>query len=281
VSLIHGLFGYGGPVEMRAAATRAVELETDGLSPFFAIAHVSLGHAAYVAGELNLATETLAKGVLSEAAPAIIKVLGLSVQSLAEGELGRLDRSRELAERAIETVEARQLHVLPQAALAFAALGQVQATLGKISDAMATLEQGLAMRRRHPIGQWGPIHHVMVMARVAVQAGEISMAQELLSDLTARMSRFRDGMTVMRARQAVIESTLREQLAAGAREEALTARELEVLLLLQASLSVREVASALHVSANTVKTHIQALYRKLGAHSREEAVAIARRDQLI
>ncbi len=92
---------------------------------------------------------------LSEAAPAIVKVLGLSVQSLAEGELGRHERSRELAERAMEIVDARQLHVMPQAALAFAALGQVQASLGKVSDAMATLEQGLAMRRRHPIGQWG------------------------------------------------------------------------------------------------------------------------------
>ena len=42
----------------------------------------------------------------------------------------------------------------PKRQLAFAALGQVQATLGKVSDAMATLEQGLAMRRRHPIGAW-------------------------------------------------------------------------------------------------------------------------------
>jgi LuxR family maltose regulon positive regulatory protein len=281
VSLIHGLFGYGGPVKMRAAATRAVELETDALSPFFAIANVSLGHAAYVAGELNLATETLAKGVLSEAAPAIIKVLGLSIQSLAEGELGRLDRSRELAERAIETVEASQLHTLPQAALAYGALGQVQATAGKLSDAMATLEQGMAMRRRYPIGQWGPIHHVMVMARVAVQAGDISMAQELLSDLSARMAHFPDGMNAMRARQAAIQTALRERLAEGAHEEELTSRERDVLLLLQGSLSVREIASALHLSGNTVKTHIQALYRKLGAHSREEAVAFARRDQLI
>ena len=56
----------------------------------------------------------------------------------------------------MEIVDARQLHVMPQAAAAFAALGQVQASLGKVSDAMATLEQGLAMRRRHPIGQWGP-----------------------------------------------------------------------------------------------------------------------------
>ena len=210
VCVIECLFGYGGPLAMRRASERAVELETDALSPFFAMAHLGLGHAAYVTGELNLATEQLSTANLCEAAPAIVKVLGLAVQSLAEGELGRHERSRELAERAMEIVDARQLHVMPQAALAFAALGQVQASLGKVSDAMATLEQGLAMRRRHPIGQWTPIHHVMVMARVAVQAGEVSMAQELLSDLSARLVRFPDGMAAMRARQAVIEAALRE-----------------------------------------------------------------------
>ncbi len=72
-----------------------------------------------------------------------MKVLGLSVQSLAEGELGRHERSRELAERAMEIVDARQLHVLPQAALAFAALGQVQATLGKVSDAHGHARAGV------------------------------------------------------------------------------------------------------------------------------------------
>ena len=72
---------------------------------------------------------------------------------------------------------------------------------------MATLEQGLALRRRHPIGLWGPVHHVIVMARVAVQAAEIPMAQELLSDLTRPLGRFPDGMSAMRARQAVVQAT--------------------------------------------------------------------------
>jgi LuxR family maltose regulon positive regulatory protein len=119
------------------------------------------------------------------------------------------------------------------------------------------------------------------MSRVAVQAGQVPMAQELLSELTSRMHRYPDGMSVMRARQAAIQAALREQIAAGAREEELTPREREVLVLLQGALTLREIAAALHLSPNTVKTHIQALYRKLGAHSREEAVVVARRDQLI
>jgi LuxR family transcriptional regulator, maltose regulon positive regulatory protein len=281
VNLIHTVFGYGGPLEMRAAGERAAALEVDGLLPFYAMARMGLGHAAYVTGELNLAAETLDMASRSEASPAIIRVLALGVQSLTEGELGRLEASRELAERAMGLVDSRNLHPLPQASLAFAALGQVQASMGKLDDAMATLEQGLAMRTRHTAAPWGRIHHLMVMARVAVEAGEISMAQQLLGELTGCLDRFSNGMTAMRARQAVIQGALRERIADGAYEEQLTARELDVLLLLQGSQSIREIGAALYLSSNTVKTHVQSLYRKLGAHSRDEAVANARRDRLI
>jgi DNA-binding NarL/FixJ family response regulator len=52
----------------------------------------------------------------------------------------------------------------------------------------------------------------------------------------------------------------------------LTRREREVLRALRGTSTIGEVASDLHVSPNTAKTHIQALYRKLGAHSRDEAL---------
>ena len=59
--------------------------------------------------------------------------------------------------------------------------------------------------------------------------------------------------------------------------EALTEREIDVLRLLQGSLSLGEISAELYLSTNTVKTHAQAVYRKLGVHSRTEAVAVARR----
>lgn len=54
----------------------------------------------------------------------------------------------------------------------------------------------------------------------------------------------------------------------------LTRREREVLQTLREHPTVNEVAAALHVSPNTAKTHVQALYRKLGAHSRAEALRL-------
>lgn len=56
----------------------------------------------------------------------------------------------------------------------------------------------------------------------------------------------------------------------------LTPREVEVLGLLAAGQANKEIARALGVSPNTVKTHLARLYEKLGATSRTGAIAQAR-----
>ncbi len=53
-------------------------------------------------------------------------------------------------------------------------------------------------------------------------------------------------------------------------------RELTVLESLAAGRSNKEIAADLHVSPNTVKTHIARLYGKLGASRRTDAIAKAR-----
>jgi len=56
----------------------------------------------------------------------------------------------------------------------------------------------------------------------------------------------------------------------------LSPRELEVLSYLPTRLSARQIADALFVSRNTLKTHMHNVYRKLGCASREDAVERAR-----
>jgi LuxR family maltose regulon positive regulatory protein len=79
----------------------------------------------------------------------------------------------------------------------------------------------------------------------------------------------------------------REQRAETARTrqdgmiEPLTDRELAILRLLPAPTPQRELASALFVAPSTLKTHLRAIYRKLGAESRGEAVIRARERGLI
>ena len=63
--------------------------------------------------------------------------------------------------------------------------------------------------------------------------------------------------------------------------ETLTDRELSILRWLTTMLSVSEIADELNVSVNTVKTHVAAVYRKLGVTRRREAVARGRELRLL
>ena len=63
--------------------------------------------------------------------------------------------------------------------------------------------------------------------------------------------------------------------------EPLSERELEVLRLIAAGLTNREIAQELVIAIGTVKRHINNLYGKLGVHSRTQATARARDLRLI
>jgi LuxR family maltose regulon positive regulatory protein len=63
--------------------------------------------------------------------------------------------------------------------------------------------------------------------------------------------------------------------------EPLTDREQDVLELLAAGLTNREVAERLVISAETVKKHTGSIYAKLGVHSRSAATARARELDLL
>jgi LuxR family maltose regulon positive regulatory protein len=63
--------------------------------------------------------------------------------------------------------------------------------------------------------------------------------------------------------------------------EPLTKRELDILRLIVAGLSTRDIAEKNVVSINTVKTQVKSIYGKLGAHHRADAIAAARELSLL
>jgi DNA-binding CsgD family transcriptional regulator len=64
-------------------------------------------------------------------------------------------------------------------------------------------------------------------------------------------------------------------------EPALTPRQKDVLDLLAKGQSTEQIAAGLHLTTETVRNHIRHLLKALGAHSRLEAVVVARRLGLI
>jgi NarL family two-component system response regulator LiaR len=61
----------------------------------------------------------------------------------------------------------------------------------------------------------------------------------------------------------------------------ITPRELEILQLIAAGLSNREIAERVYVSENTVKTHSSRVFDKLGARRRTQAVQLGKELRLI
>jgi DNA-binding NarL/FixJ family response regulator len=64
-------------------------------------------------------------------------------------------------------------------------------------------------------------------------------------------------------------------------KQTLSERELQVIRLLADGLAYREIAERLFLSPDTIRSHVQHLLSKLGAHTRSQAVATALRRELI
>jgi two-component system NarL family response regulator len=81
--------------------------------------------------------------------------------------------------------------------------------------------------------------------------------------------------------QSYIPSGVAAKLISRMSSFALTDRESEILRLVARGESNKKIAASLSISEGTVKTHMASVLAKLGAESRTEAVAIARRRGLI
>ena len=78
-----------------------------------------------------------------------------------------------------------------------------------------------------------------------------------------------------------IPNEMMQKLITGFQREPLTEREIEVLQLVAAGKSNREIGQKLFISESTVKGHLHNLFSKLSVLSRTEAISVATRRGLI
>jgi DNA-binding NarL/FixJ family response regulator len=120
-----------------------------------------------------------------------------------------------------------------------------------------------------------------VAARVVEAGGAgLVLKSSRLEDLVAAVRQAAAGEVVLGAGllAGVLDRLTGRVRATGA---SLTARERQTLLLLADGASTAEISDRLGVARNTARNHVQRVLTKLGARSKLEAVAIARRDGLL
>lgn len=89
----------------------------------------------------------------------------------------------------------------------------------------------------------------------------------------SRSTQSRDVLNAIHLAARGLQLTPRDFDRAAGRRGALTEREAEVLLELQQRRANAQIASDLHISIETVRTHARNIYRKLGVSSRRELLA--------
>ena len=106
--------------------------------------------------------------------------------------------------------------------------------------------------------------------------GDSHAATALIDDARNVLALHPSGAGPQQARLGVLERQIEAGHPATAIADQLTNRELSVLRLLCGALSLRAIGTELSQSPNTIKTHVRAIYRKLGVNTRGDAVQAAR-----
>jgi LuxR family maltose regulon positive regulatory protein len=271
-ALLRGIFGLDGISAMRESAATATELDTNPSSPWYALARTALGAALYLSGEFDAAFAQLSDAIQGDASLAAGRLLACSVMALVAVERGRLGQAQELVAAARQIAGDGDLGDAPRSAIVYTASGAVAAMQGRLQEARGSFEHALrASRRCAGISPWVALDTMLRLAPVLYDLGDSARAAVLLSEARAVLASRPDGAKaqLLRAEQAAkrLASRRPQPLA-----EPLSEREEEVLRLLRGTLSLREIGQELFLSANTIKTHTRAIYRKLGVTTRQEAV---------
>jgi LuxR family maltose regulon positive regulatory protein len=281
IAVLRAFVARDGLAAMDADAAAAAERVRDDM-PWRAICCLMRGAAHHLAGEAGDARAHLEDGARRAAVAApVIQVLCLAHLGVLASDDGDAATAELSIARARRQLERLGLRGHPLCAFVLAASALDRAHRGRVDEARRDTRDGsrlLALLA--DAAPWYDAATRLLLARAALRLGDVVGARTLLAEASR---------IVPQAPAPVLSAWLEECWARADSFSAtailgpssLTTAELRVLQLLPTHLSFREIAADLHVSANTIKTHAHAVYRKLDASSRTEAVANARQVGLL
>jgi len=211
---------------------------------------------------------------VSEASIPAVRMLTLATSSRLATDEGRHAQAGELANAAQLIADHSGLADAPQGSSVWAALGAVHAYEGNQEAARAEFGKALELRRQWlGISPWESLDTLLRLAQFLIGTGDHAEAATYVAEARQMLASLPDGAQAQQARLDRLEQQLPDRPRAPKDSTGpLTEREEAVLRLLRGTLSLREIGKELFLSTNTIKTHTRAIYRKLGATTRAEAV---------
>jgi LuxR family maltose regulon positive regulatory protein len=266
------------------AAQRAVALEREGTSPWRAMASAALGRTLYWQGRWDEARAALEDAVEHAQPPrnnlSVIGALGYLADIHAG--LGQFDSARRIAASAVALSSEHGLSEHWVTMIALVAMGRILRHEGRLDDSETALTRAMTLARRGA-GAVETAHSLIALGGLRAERGDAEGAKVLLREARSLIASCPEpGILpdVLARTSAILRSVPGAAVVRG-QSSALSDRELVVLRLLSGTLSRREIADVLHVSVNTIKTQIGAVYSKLGVSCRSDAVARARASGLL
>jgi LuxR family maltose regulon positive regulatory protein len=276
VLLVEAWVARSGARAMGDAAACAYELLAED-NPWRASCCFLRGSAALLGGDPATAEplfqEGVARGELVAPDSAALCLAQLSVIA-AEG--NEPESASDFARRAHSIVTDHGLDGYPTCALVWAvcATDAIRERHADEAKAAASHCLGLLEALEDSVCWYGAEARIL-LAHVALSLGDVPGARTRLADASRLSRRTPDAALYARWFDAAwnqFDACAESALIGVA---TLTTAELRVLRFLPTHYSFQEIAQRLHVSSNTVKTHVHAVYRKLDACSRSQAVAHA------
>jgi LuxR family transcriptional regulator, maltose regulon positive regulatory protein len=263
----------------RAAAERAVALESFSGT----VASCILGISLHLSGRDDEAAPPLGRavGLAREDGNQLGAAYALGYEALIHAQAERLDEAAALAGAALSEGDEPGFNQHFVLTIAHLALARTATARGHAGTALEAAERAVELSRRGA-GRLEVAAALIALAEARQADCEVEAARELLGEAADTVALCADPGSVGTLLSDAERRLARPRRSRGPdlRDE-LSDRELAVLRLLPSPLSAREIAGELFVSLNTVKTHLKAIYRKLGASSREDAVERGRELRLI
>jgi LuxR family maltose regulon positive regulatory protein len=258
---------------MSATAGRGFAHADEG-SPWRAACCLLSGVSHHLGGERTQARAMLGEGARCGAvASPGIQSHCLSQLAVMAAEDEDWESAEDLAERARVALERAGLSEHPTSALILAGFAWIASHRGRADEAKRDLSRSRRMLATlEDFIPWYEVETRVLLARAAIRLADVALARTQLSR-ASRLARRMPEIVVFRAWFDEAWGRL-DGVSAAALDgpSSLTMAELRILRFLPTHLSFREIGSRLHVSTNTVKSQVHAVYGKLDAGSRSEAV---------